>query len=260
MQGVPCALCGGFLPLVEMTSIDEVLAPLLKRILEEAGIPQNDAVISALCVYLRELETWNRRMDLSGIQDMEGLALKFVGDTAPFAPLVPTGTRTVLDIGTGAGAPGLVLKILLPQLEVVLVDALRKRVSFLRHVIALLGLTGVTAHHGRVGEPGIPHIHPPEGFDLVTSQAVGSLDLLTRLAIPLLGPGGVVVAFKGPKAAAEVKVYREILAQRGFLAKTIPVRQPVSGLPRTLVFLRRNPSSLEHSPSLSSHGNREKTS
>ncbi len=240
-----------------MKSIDEALVPFLKRILEEAGIPHDDAVISALCVYLGELEIWNRRMDLSGIRDMEGLALKFVGDTAPFVPFVPTGTRTVLDIGTGAGAPGLVLKILLPQLKIVLVDALRKRVSFLRHVIALLGLAGVTAQHGRVGEPGVPRTHPPEGFDLVTSQAVGSLDLLTRLAIPLLAPGGGVVAFKGPKAMAEVEICREMLAQKGFLAETVPVRQPVSGLPRTLVLLHRNTGPSGYSPS---HGNCEKSS
>lgn len=214
----------------------------MARIIEVAGLQPDEAVIGRLVAYLEELSVWNRRINLTGIRDMGDLVVKYVGDTVPIASLVPDHARTCLDIGTGAGAPGLVLKMLVPRLDVTLVDSIRKRVSFLAHVIATLGLSGVRVEQGRIGEPGVPDSVPEGGFDIITSQAVGSIGDLAGMSLPLLSPDGIVIAPKGPRGGRELDEAGQILERAGLAGETIKYRQPVTGLPRVIVILRRTPS------------------
>jgi 16S rRNA (guanine527-N7)-methyltransferase len=195
--------------------------------------------VGAICAYLEELHGWNRRANLSGLKTRQDMALKHVGDTVLLARALDPGIRTVLDIGTGAGIPGLILKLLLPHLEVVLVDALRKRISFLRTVIALLDISGVWAEQGRVGSDPVPSRVPDGGFDLVVSQAVGAIDELARLAEPLLARQGKVISMKGPGAAMELESAGDALRVRGWTVTPVKADVPVTGHSRTLVTLTR---------------------
>jgi 16S rRNA (guanine527-N7)-methyltransferase len=219
---------------------DKPLKDLVTRILREGGFVPSPGIVENLCAYLEGLDAWNRRMNLTGLKDVGEMAVKHVGDTLTLTAALPPSTRTVLDIGTGAGVPGLVLKLLRPDLEIVLVDSIRKRISFLKTVIAVMGLEGVWAEQGRVGtERGVPHGRPEGGFDVIVSQAVGSIDELARMACPLLARQGVVILMKGPKAAGELEAKRDELVGKGWGVELMETRVPVTGHVRNLILLRR---------------------
>jgi 16S rRNA (guanine527-N7)-methyltransferase len=197
-------------------------------------------IIENLCAYLQELHAWNRRMNLTGLKDIGEMAVKHVGDTLTLTAALPQGTRTVLDIGTGAGVPGLVLKLLRPDLQIVLVDSIRKRISFLKTIVAVMGLEGVWAEQGRVGaEKDVPRERPENGFDVVVSQAVGCIDELARMARPLLAQQGVVIAMKGPKAVRELEAKGDELVREGWGVGLKKTCAPITRHERNLIILRR---------------------
>ncbi len=164
---------------------------------------------------------------------------KHLGDTLVLAHELPVNTGTLLDIGSGAGVPGLLLKILRPELEVVLVDAVRKKVSFLRTIIARLDLEGIKAEHGRVGDTGVPARMPAEGFDLITSRALGSIPCLIKMALPLLSPSGLITAMKGPGGPEELEESMDIVREKRLEVKILEKHLPVLGHGRCLIFFRR---------------------
>ncbi|HID98092.1 MAG TPA: 16S rRNA (guanine(527)-N(7))-methyltransferase RsmG, partial [Thermodesulfobacteriaceae bacterium] len=147
---------------------------------------------------------------------------------------------TVLDVGTGAGVPGLILKLLRPDLEIVLADAVRKKVSFLNAVIAFTGLRGIWAEHGRIGDAGIPGRVPIGGFDLVVSQAVTTVEGLVDIAGPMLSQKGIIISMKGPGAEEELKDKKELLQSRGWEIIVRMTRSAVRGYDRRLVLISRH--------------------
>nr|HDN00541.1 16S rRNA (guanine(527)-N(7))-methyltransferase RsmG [Deltaproteobacteria bacterium] len=215
------------------------IEPLLNELLHEVGITSSGKLIEDLKVYLGELYSWNQRINLTGLKTIEEMAVKHVGDTLALIRFLPDGIRHILDIGTGPGVPGLILKLFRPDLELILVDAVRKKISFLRAVIATIGLTGIRAEHCRVGPNNIPGHLPPEGFDLIVSQAMGPLDELTRMARPLLSLNGLVIAMKGPKIDKELEGKTAYLQCHGWKTSIISTKTAVGGLRRNLVMLRR---------------------
>ena len=137
-----------------------------------------------LAEYGRLLLEKNQVMNLTAIRDEAGVARLHMLDCAALLPCADlTGARTLLDVGTGAGFPGLPLKILLPQLDVTLLDSLNKRVDWLNEVSAQLGLTGVRAIQGRAEEKALEK-SMRDSFDLVTARAVADLRLLSELCLP----------------------------------------------------------------------------
>jgi len=212
---------------------------LLNELLQEGGITSSGELTEDLKVYLGELYSWNQRINLTGLKTIEEMAIKHVGDTLTLIRFLPDGIRHILDIGTGPGVPGLILKLFRPDLELILVDAVRKKISFLSTVIATIGLTGIRAEHCRVGINDIPGHLPPEGFDLIVSQALGPLDELARMARPLLSLNGLVIAMKGSKIDKELKAKTTYLQRHGWKTSIISTKTPVRGLRRNLVMLRK---------------------
>jgi 16S rRNA (guanine527-N7)-methyltransferase len=215
------------------------IEPLLHELLQEGGVTPSGELITNLRAYLGELYSWNQHTNLTGLKTMEEMAIKHVGDTLTLIRFLPEDVHHVLDIGTGPGVPGFILKLLRPDLEIVLIDAIRKKVSFLNSVIAIIGLTGIWAEHCRVGPKGIPRHLPPEGFDLVVSQAVGPLDELARMARPLLSANGLVIAMKGPKIYEELEEKMDYLQRHGWKTSIIRTQTPVGSFRRNLIMLRR---------------------
>lgn len=177
-----------------------------RALLEGAGelnIELTPAHLEAFELYLRELLRWNRRVNLTSLQSEEEIAVKHFLDSLTISPFVVEGEE-VLDLGSGAGFPGLVLKIYRPSLLMVLLDATLKRVFFLRHLIRVLGLEKVKALHGRAEDSRLL-----EGlggrFDLVVSRAFGPLRTLLPLVLPYLKPGGRALAMKGPRGEEELR-------------------------------------------------------
>lgn len=152
-------------------------------------------------LYYRELLQWNDRINLTAITGPEDAAIKHFLDSALVAKYVSLAGALV-DIGSGAGFPGIPLKIMNPGLEVVLVETVRKKVSFLKQIIRLLKLEGIRVYHGR-----IESFDRPGAFDVAVSRAFAELGLFCRLAAPCIKPGGMLIAMKGgdPQELAQAR-------------------------------------------------------
>lgn len=151
----------------------------------------------------QELLDWNARMNLTAITDPVEVLLKHFLDSLALLEVYTAGQARVLDIGSGAGFPGLPLKIARPQWEVTLLEATSKKVNFQRHIIETLGLRAIEANHGRAEEVA----HRPDyrgSFDLVTARAVASLSTLLEYASPFCRVGGQILLPKKGELADEL--------------------------------------------------------
>lgn len=173
---------------------------ILRQGLTELSLSPQAAPV--LAQYGRLLVEKNQTMNLTAITQPDQVARLHMLDCAALLPRTQWGGKAVLDVGTGAGFPGLVLKILEPSLRLTLLDGLNKRIDWLREIAPQLGVEELTALHGRAEEFGrMPEYR--EQFDLVTSRAVAELRMLCELCLPFVRPGGLFLAMKGPNCQAE---------------------------------------------------------
>jgi 16S rRNA (guanine527-N7)-methyltransferase len=189
-----------------------VIDAILKSGAAELGIVVTDAVAEALSIYSVELLKWNRKINLTAITAENEIADKHFIDSLYFASRVNSGEKT-LDIGSGAGMPAIPLAIARPEVVVVSVDAVAKKVQFQRHIARLLDLENLTALHARVESMGSQYCNT---FDLITSRAFSSLELFVRLAKPLLKNEGRLVAMKGPSTSQEISEAEKSIKALGF--------------------------------------------
>jgi 16S rRNA (guanine527-N7)-methyltransferase len=151
--------------------------------------------------HAQELLKWNAVTNLTTITDAEDIARSHFLDSLAPAGLIACG-ENVLDVGAGGGFPGLPLHIVVSDLHTTLIDAVRKKVSFLRHVVRELGLPRIQALQARVEELGPEHTGR---YDVILSRAFGTLSFMVPTALPLLKPGGRLIALKGAGLVAEVE-------------------------------------------------------
>ncbi|MBZ0221121.1 MAG: 16S rRNA (guanine(527)-N(7))-methyltransferase RsmG [Candidatus Methylomirabilis sp.] len=168
----------------------------------ELGIDLSEAQGGAFLAYLRELKSWNRRINLTSIEEDRDILVKHFLDSLTPARFL-AGVNSVLDMGAGAGFPGIPLKIAKPDLQVTLLDSVLKKVSFMRHMIRTLGLKGIEAIHGRA-EANELKTRFAGSFDCVISRAFAELAAFSALAFPYLKPGGMLLAMKGPAVQDEL--------------------------------------------------------
>ena len=180
----------------------------MERILQEGlrrlGLDSGEAVIGQFQTYYELLISYNKQVNLTAITAPEEVAVKHFLDSVALLGLydLPRGAR-VVDVGTGAGFPGLPLKLVRPDIDLTLVDALGKRVTFLRMCADTLGLTQVSCLHARAEELGKKEEHR-EQYDVAVSRAVANLATLSEYCLPLVRLGGTFAALKGPAAAQEL--------------------------------------------------------
>jgi len=184
-----------------------------------------------------ELLRWNPRRNLTAITDRDEVLEKHLVDSLTLLPFARQSNR-LLDIGSGAGFPALPLKIVCPELEIVSVDAVGKKIDFQRHAMRTLGLTAFTAIHERA-EKLVEHAGYRAGFDLVTARALCSLGDLVALAEPFLATGGRLIAMKGPEGHQEYFEQCDLLSQQGWTATLHRLKLPASGAERCLIELTR---------------------
>ena len=173
----------------------------LKTQCEKDGIALSDRQLEQFDLYADLLKEWNEKMNLTAITEKEEVIEKHFYDCIIPAKALSFHNKKLLDIGSGAGFPGMVLAILFPDLEVTLVDATRKKFAFLEEVKNRLGLNNVIFHVGRVEEM---RKHR-ESYDVVTSRGFAALRILLEVAAPLVKVGGVILAMKSQKGAEELK-------------------------------------------------------
>ena len=173
--------------------------------LSSCGIPLGEDVAEKLCRYHALLMDWNTRMDLTAVTEEDEMIDKHYVDSlmALTAPGLIPAQGKLIDVGTGAGFPGMPLAIACPGLSVTLMDAQQKRLNFLAAVIAELGLTNVTLLHARA-EDGARNPALREQFDLAVARAVAPLSVLAEYLLPFVKVGGKALCWKGPALAEEL--------------------------------------------------------
>jgi len=154
--------------------------------------------------YYELLVEWNEKINLTAITEEDDVAVKHFLDSLNAAKGIVEDGMSVIDVGTGAGFPGLPVKIANPGISLTLVDSLNKRIGFLSEVISSLGLTDVETVHSRAEDLGINKDYR-EKYDVCVSRAVANLTTLCELCLPFVKVGGLFVSLKGPKAQEEAE-------------------------------------------------------
>ena len=166
---------------------------ILKRALPQA----DETALNRFEIYQRLLAEWNERMNLTAITDPVEVAEKHFADSLAALPYLKSGMR-VIDVGTGAGFPGVPLLIMEPRLDLTLADSLQKRLTFLDALLKELGLRAELVH-GRAEDLGQNRLHR-ERYDAALSRAVANLPVLLELTTPFVRVGGTAIAYKGDGA------------------------------------------------------------
>mgnify|MGYP003291515745 FL=1 len=168
----------------------------------EAGLELSEKQLEQFNKYYEMLVETNKVMNLTAITEPEDVAVKHMVDSL-LAFDKSFANKTLADVGTGAGFPGIPLKIYCPSLKVTLIDSLGKRLKFLENVIKELGLENISCEHARAEDAG-KNKKFREKFDLVTARAVARLSVLSEYCLPLVKTGGMFIALKGSKYAEEI--------------------------------------------------------
>lgn len=177
----------------------------IKEVFDKMHIELPDGALDLLNRYYEMLIDTNKVMNLTAITEYSEVVIKHFADSAAIGCITDmNGNVDVIDVGTGAGFPGIVLKIVYPQLSVVLLDSLNKRVNFLKNVITELGLTDIIAIHGRA-EDIARNKDYREKFDLCVSRAVANMSSLSEYCLPFVKVGGKFIPYKADGCDEEVK-------------------------------------------------------
>ncbi len=217
--------------------MDSAERDLLVQTATRLGVRLDDSHLAGLFTYLNELCIWNRRTNLTGLRSRTRMVVELLADSLVPVPFLPPSGR-LLDVGSGAGLPGIPLKIVHPDLRVDLLEPASKRYHFLRQVIRLLGMEGLRALRGRAEDPTGPS--ETGGYDVVTSRAVAGLGRAVEMCAPHLAGGGLLVGFSGSRSAADLARAADAIAGAGLhLENTVTYRLPgAAGERRALLFRR----------------------
>ncbi len=211
---------------------------LIKKGCGQLNIPLSDAQINQLTDYANLLTERNKKMNLTAITGNEDIVTKHFLDSLT---ALPTGLvrGSVIDVGTGAGFPGVVLKIARPEIEITLLDSLQKRINFLREVGRRLRLDGVEYVHARAEDGGQNRAYRGR-YDAVVARAVANLTALSEWCLPFLKKGGYFLALKGPLADEELKnARRAIQILGGAVEEVKEVRIPFTDLRHKIIIIKK---------------------
>ncbi len=196
--------------------------------------------ITALSLYEKELILWNQKFNLTAIRDLDGIRTKHFLDSFFCALAWKSNPPTrLVDVGTGAGFPGIPLKILYPSMHVTLVESVSKKAMFCQHIIQLLGLKKIEVVNARAEELGRDPAYR-ESFDWGVARAVANLRVLSEYLLPLIKVGGMMLAQKGESGPAEAQAAeRAIDILGGELRQIVPVTLPGIVEDRYLVLVEK---------------------
>lgn len=227
--------------------VDEVsdVAPILESHSDEISVPLSAEEIRAFQIYASMLKEKNKVMNLTAVDDDKGIAMKHFIDSLTLCPYIreeaaaKNGKQlTFVDVGTGAGFPGLPVKISCPELSVTLMDSLEKRLKFLDEVITALDLKDCCTVHSRAEDAG-RNKKFREKYDIVTARAVAKLSVLAEYCLPLVKVGGVFLAMKAHSEEEEAEGAKAIALLGGTVEKTDTFMLPGTDMERTIIVVRK---------------------
>lgn len=204
--------------------------------MEELEIKLSTEQAEMFFKYMNLLLEWNEKINLTAITDEEEVIIKHFVDSITISKYIPTGT-SLIDVGTGAGFPGIPLGIIRNDLEIVLLDSLQKRINFLEVVIRELGLENIKTVHARAEEFGKNNKYR-EKFDVATSRAVANLSTLSEYLLPLVKVGGVVICMKGCAIEEELNNSKKAInVLGGKVTRVFEFNLPKTDIKRNIVLI-----------------------
>ena len=211
-----------------------------KSDLDALGITLTEKQIEQFLIYYEMLVEWNEFMNLTAIIEYDEVMKKhFIDSISLIKAYDVTKSASVIDVGTGAGFPGLALKIAYPNLQVTLLDSLNKRIQFLNEVITKLGLEGVETIHGRAEDFAKPG-KLREKYDLCVSRAVANLSTLSEYCLPFVKVGGHFISYKSEKITEEMSAAgNAIKLLGGKVVNQVEFQLPYSDIYRNLFVIEK---------------------
>ena len=196
------------------------------------GITISHKQLEQLKNYQERVLEINKYMNLTTITHSIDFAIKHIIDSLTVLHLLPDKhSCTLVDVGTGAGFPGMIIGIMRPDLQITLMDSLRKRIFFLQETTTILGLTNITCVHARAEE------YKKGKFDICTARAVAKLDKLINYALPLLEPNGIFLAMKGPDVTQEIEDAKIALKKHNAVINRVEKFEIAQGLVHSIVVI-----------------------
>ena len=213
---------------------------ILAKAVNEYGLALTEQQLASMDSYYRLLIEWNEKMNLTAIIEPQEVAVKHMVDSLTcYRDDIFTAEASLVDVGTGAGFPGLPLKIFQPDIKLTLIDSLNKRLNFLHEVVDTLGLQQVTFVHTRAEEAG-KNKQYREQFQIAVSRAVARLTILCELCLPMVKPGGWFIALKGAQYEEEVREAANAVKVLGGKIEDIrPVTLPGLTDKRAVVYIKK---------------------
>ena len=202
----------------------------------------DDNKISQLDKYYEMLIEKNKVMNLTAITEFDEVLVKHFADSLSICTIIPDNVKSVCDLGTGAGFPGIPMAIAYPDLQFTLIDSLNKRIKFLQEVVDALGLSNVTLVHARAEEAGRNKLYR-EQYDLVVSRAVANISTLSEYCLPLVKVGGYFISFKSGDIEDEIKQSGKAISKLGGkLQKPVLFNLPDTNISRSFLVIDKEKS------------------
>ena len=216
----------------------ETFKKQLTEQMKDLKIEINEKQAEQFYYYMNLLLEWNEKINLTAITKPEEIIQKHFVDSATIIKYLEN-TKTVVDIGTGAGFPGIPIKIIKPEIEILLVDSLNKRIKFLEEIIKQLKLEKIQAKHARAEELGQDKNYR-EQYDAVVTRAVANMRVLSEYTIPLIKKGGKAIYMKGPQIKEELEEAKNaIKILGGEIQKQETLKLPKSEIIRNNIIIHK---------------------
>ena len=209
---------------------DKRLNGLLKKGLMELGFMPSEEQTNTFMTYLSELKKWNRAYNLTGLKEDKDIIIKHFFDSLLYLKALPDGEIKVADIGTGAGFPGIPIKIIRPEIDMYLIEPSRKKSAFLRHIIRQLRLEKIQVIEKRIEEIRLNQ-ELAELVDVAVTRALFSIKDFMKKASHIVKEGGTLILNKGPKVDEELKKLQDVKYE------ILPINLPFSDIKRYLIIV-----------------------